>query len=50
LKTPFTKKSWWSGSRLGPEFKPQYHKKKERERNNTAWAWWAVSAIPVLGN
>jgi hypothetical protein len=25
LKTPITKKSWWSGSGIGPEFKPQYH-------------------------
>jgi hypothetical protein len=23
------KKGWWNGSSVGPEFKPQYSKKKE---------------------
>jgi hypothetical protein len=27
-KKPITKKGWWSGSNVGPEFKPQYRKKK----------------------
>jgi hypothetical protein len=30
LKIPITKKGWWSGSRLAPEFKPPYHQKKKR--------------------
>jgi hypothetical protein len=34
LKNPITKKGWWSGSRLGPEFKSQYHKKKYNNNNN----------------
>jgi hypothetical protein len=33
LKKPFTKKGWWSGQGVGPEFKPQYHNKKKKERN-----------------
>jgi hypothetical protein len=28
LKIPITKKGWWSQV-VGPELKPQYHKKKE---------------------
>jgi hypothetical protein len=29
LKKPTTKKGWQSGSGVGPEFKPQYQKKKK---------------------
>jgi hypothetical protein len=29
---PFRKKGWWSGSRCGPEFKPQYLKKKKKKK------------------
>jgi hypothetical protein len=33
LEKTFTKKGWWNGLRcsqgIGPEFKPQYHKKKK---------------------
>jgi hypothetical protein len=24
------KKGWWSGESVGPEFKPQHHKKKKK--------------------
>jgi hypothetical protein len=34
LKKPFTKKDWWNGLRCrGPEFKPQYCKKKKKSDN-----------------
>jgi hypothetical protein len=29
-KKPITKKGWWSGQGIGPEFKSQYRKKKEK--------------------
>jgi hypothetical protein len=31
LKKTHHKKGWWSGSRVGPEFKPQYWKKRKIE-------------------
>jgi hypothetical protein len=30
-KTPVIKNGWWSGSDIGPEFKPQYHKQKQNK-------------------
>jgi hypothetical protein len=30
LEKPFTKKGWWSGLDVGPEFKPQYCRKKKK--------------------
>jgi hypothetical protein len=30
-KKPITKKGWWSGSSVDPEFKPQYWKKEEKK-------------------
>jgi hypothetical protein len=32
LKKPITKKVWWNDSRCDLEFKPQYHKKKRKEK------------------
>jgi hypothetical protein len=29
-KKPITKKGWWSGSGVGPEFKPQYYKTNKK--------------------
>jgi hypothetical protein len=33
-KKPKTKKGWWSGQGVGPEFKSQNHQKRERETLN----------------
>jgi hypothetical protein len=33
LKKPITEKGWWSTQGIGPEFKPQYHKKKKNKKN-----------------
>jgi hypothetical protein len=35
LKKPITKKGWWNGSRIGPEFKPQYCQKKKKPQITT---------------
>jgi hypothetical protein len=32
-KKPITKNGWWSDQGVGPEFKPQYHKKKISKYN-----------------
>jgi hypothetical protein len=29
-KNLFTKKGWWSSEDVGPEFNPQYHKKRKQ--------------------
>jgi hypothetical protein len=31
-KKAFTKEGWWSAQGIGPEFKSQYHRKKERDQ------------------
>jgi hypothetical protein len=37
-KKPFTKKGWWSGSRLNPEFKPSITKKKKKRKRKSGTA------------
>jgi hypothetical protein len=32
---------------VGPEFKPQYHKKKEKKKKS--WAWQLTTVIPAFG-
>jgi hypothetical protein len=32
LKIHITKKGWWRAQSEGPEFKPQYHKKKKKKK------------------
>jgi hypothetical protein len=45
LKKLFTEKGWWSG----PEFKPQYHKKKKKNPHATEWPRKDKQDIVVLG-
>jgi hypothetical protein len=43
-ETPSQKKGWWSGMAqgVGPEIKPQYHKKKKKESQKEPRSWAEV--------
>jgi hypothetical protein len=47
LKIPITKKAGGVAEGEGPEFKPQYHKKKKKREGETDGCWWLTPVIPI---
>jgi hypothetical protein len=48
-KNPLQKRAAGVAQGVGPEFKSQYFKNKNKEKSIFNWVWWHLLVIPVLG-